>query len=80
MSNQNKTIKIVKEHTGQKVLPGKFLLLKAKKTTYPPGLVADEFKAEVPLQQALDKTVKRILGSKLISDEAKVKLKMLKID
>ena len=44
-------------------MPGKFLLLKAKKATYPPGVVADEIKTEVPLQQALDKTVKRILGS-----------------
>ena len=80
MSNRDmsKTIKLVKEHTGQQVLPGKHLLLKAKKSTYPPGNVADEFKAEILLQQALDKTIKRILGSKLISDETKVEIGITK--
>ena len=41
-------------------------------------MFADEFKAEIPLQQALDKTIKRILGSKLISDKAKVDIGITK--
>ena len=63
MSNRDmsKTINIIKEHTGQKVLPGKFLLLKAKKATYPPGVVADDLKLKFPCNRLWTKRSKGFL-------------------
>lgn len=65
------TIKIIKEHTGRQILPGKHMRLQAKKETYPAGIVCDQLNVEVPLQSALNKTVERLLESKNIDKKVK---------
>ena len=68
-----KTGKLMKRKTGKNVLAGWRQTKKAKDQAMPEEIVVDDFKAEVTLQNGLNKTAGRFIESKIIDvDQKKV--------
>ena len=68
-----KTGKLIKRKTGTNVLAGWRLRKKAKNQAMPEGIVVDDFKTEVSLQNGLNKAAERLIESKSIGvDQKKV--------
>ena len=70
-----KTNKLVKHQTGFLVLPGERLMQRAREATYPEEILSDDFNVEVSLQNAVNKTVERLLQSNQINSKSKEVIK-----
>ena len=71
-----KTNKLVKHQTGFLVLPGERLMQRAREATYPEEILSDDFNVEVSLQNAVNKTVERLLQSNQINSKSKKIIKV----